>query len=83
MDLCESIAGHSGDGTPVWDTVRDLSHHFLLNANGVLIKMYVMGVDETIPAGLVGANMELLNTMQGVVLQTALQLDVVTRPKMS
>lgn len=83
MDLCESIAGHGGDGTQVWENVRALSNHFRINAQSVLIKMYSMKVNETIPSGLVGPTMELLNTMQGVALQTAFQLDAVTRSIMS
>jgi hypothetical protein len=83
MDLCESIAGHSGDGTPVWDKVGALSQHFQQNAQTVLIEMRSMNVDKTIPSGSLVPMMRVLNQMQGVARQTALQLDAVTRAIMS
>jgi hypothetical protein len=83
MDLCESIAGHSGDGTPEWDKVRAQSNQFQLNAQLVLIEMLSMNVDKTIPSGSLVPMMRVLNQMQGVARQTALQLDAVTRAIMS
>jgi hypothetical protein len=83
MDLCESIAGHRGDGMPVWDNIRALSNQFQLNAQTVLIEMRSGNVGETIPSGSLIATMRLFNQMQGVARQTAIQLDAVTRATMS
>jgi hypothetical protein len=83
MDLCESIAGHRGDGTQLWDNIRALSNQFQLNAQTVLIEMRSGNVDEVIPSGSLVATMRLFNQMQGVARQTAIQLDAVTRATMS
>lgn len=83
MDLCESIAGHGEDGTPVWDNVRTLSNQFQSNAQLVLIEMLSMNVDKTIPSGSLVPMMRFLTQMQAVAGQTGVQLDAVTRAIMS